>query len=99
EGADAPPEVLKLSKTQRIKAARDAAFGGLVLDPLSEELVWIVAKSADFFDGQRISRPFFDRYLALRGIRANEWKTIGGRTLTADEREALDEVQGTSLQR
>jgi hypothetical protein len=92
-GAQEPPELAKLSRPDRLRAARGFAAAALALDPIDEEATWILAKATDFAEGEQFSRQHFDRYLALRSIRAHEWATIRDRKLSRREQEALDVVQ------
>ncbi len=92
----ASPEVKKIGKSNRMKFVGEHATRGITLDPLDEELSWYLAKATQFFDADVYSRPWFDRYLALRDIRASEWRTLKERRLTAREQEALTVVQGTA---
>ncbi len=93
EGRKAPPDVRELSKASRYTLAARAGAEALAVDPLSDELCYLVAVSTDFQWGIRDSRQWFDRYLALRGIRANDHRTYKDRQLTADERRALEALQ------
>jgi hypothetical protein len=52
-----------------------------------------MALSTDWLADRVRSRPWFDRYLALRGIRAHDHRTYQGKELEADEQIALDAVQ------
>ena len=69
------------------------ALEGLSFDPLDAELCFVAAHGSDFVWGDIQSRPLYDRYLALRGIRAHDDRTIRGRELTERELEALLVVQ------
>lgn len=96
-GTARPKELAKLSRGDRLRAARELAARCLAKDPLDEEATWILAKTIDHFEGEAFSRPYFDRYLALRGIRAHLWETIRDRALSKREQEALDVVQRATL--
>jgi hypothetical protein len=65
----------------------------LAYDPLGEELNWFEAEATDFLSGAIESKRYFDRYLALRGIRAHDHRTYQDRTLSREEKRALDAVQ------
>jgi hypothetical protein len=93
EGAKANAEIQSLPKSRRYAYAAHTAAQALGYDALNEELNYLAGLAADFSYGQLESRRWFDRYLALRGIRSNEYKTYGDRKLTREERRALDVVQ------
>lgn len=97
EGLAAPEAVQRLPKHERMRRAFQRAAEGLALDPLDAELAWICGHALDFTEGLRRSRPYFDRFLALRGIRSHDHRTTARRTLDAREREALDAVQRSLL--
>ena len=89
----APPDVQKLSRSERMRGARLRAQQALALDPLDPEAVWAYAHATDFQFGIVESRPWYDRFLALRGIRSHDHRTYAERKLDLREREALDTVQ------
>jgi hypothetical protein len=93
EGAKANAEIQSLPKSRRYAYAAHTAAQALGYDALNEELNYLAGLAADFSYGQLESRRWFDRFLALRGIRSNEYKTYGDRKLTREERRALDVVQ------
>jgi hypothetical protein len=96
-GAEPAKEVANLSRPERLRVARGLAARALAKDPLDEEATWIAAKTIDFFEGELYSRPYYDRYLALRGIRSHEWRTLRDRALTTREQDALNVVQRADL--
>ena len=51
------------------------------------------AQGLDFLWGAIESRPYYDRYLALRGIRLHDHRTMKDRKLTPREETALFVVQ------
>jgi len=69
------------------------ALRGLDADPLADELTWWVAATADEVYDPRESRPWFDRYLALRGIRVDREETLRRRELDELEQRAVEEVR------
>ncbi len=93
EGAKPSAEVQELSKSRRYAYAVHTGMEALGFDPLNEELNYLVGLSADFNNGALESYRWFDRFLALRGIRAHEYKTYGDRKLTREEKYALDRLQ------
>jgi hypothetical protein len=93
EGEEAPPELRKMRRHERIRAAMHRAREGLALDPLDAELAWIAARSADFLHGSIESRPLYDRFLVLRGVRHYDHTTLAKRKLDERETEALSAVQ------
>jgi len=88
-----PAEIRKMSKQDRHSLALRHAQEGLVEDPFSPELTFYAAVATDWVTDAMRSRPWFDRYLALRGIRAHDHRTYQGRKLEPDEQRALDVVQ------
>lgn len=93
EGRKAPPDVRELSKARRYAYAARTGVEALAIDPLNAALNHLVAESLDFQWGIRDSRSWFDRYLALRGIRAHDHRTYKDKQLTDDERRALGALQ------
>ncbi len=93
ESEKAGPEVTRLSKSRRYANAVKDLPAALAFDPLGEELNWLEAEATDFLWGAIESRRYFDRYLALRGIRAHDHRTYKDKTLTREEKRALDAVQ------
>jgi hypothetical protein len=93
EGRKAPPDLRELSKASRYTLAARAGTEALATDPMSDALCSLVAVSTDFQWGIRESRQWFDRYLALRGIRASDHRTYKDRQLTQGERRALEALQ------
>ena len=96
EAEKADPEIKSLSKSQRYAYASRAVVEALSYDPLNEELNWFGGESSDFLWGSIESRRWFDRYLALRGIRVHDHRTYKDRTLTREEKRAIDAVQAVS---
>ena len=88
-----PAEIRKMSKLERHQLALRHATEGLAEDPFSPELTFYAALATAWVGDPVRSRPWFDRYLALRGIRAHDHRTYQGRKLEPDEQTALDEVQ------
>lgn len=94
EAADA--EIKALSKSRRYAYASRAVVEALNYDPLNEELNWFGGESSDFLWGSMESRRWFDRFLALRGIRVHDHRTFKDRTLTREEKRAIDAVQAVA---
>jgi hypothetical protein len=92
---DAPPpaDVKKLSKSKRYMYAGRAAIEGLDFDLIDEELNWIAGVSTDFQLGVVESRRWFDRFLALRGIRGFDSRSYEYNKLDDREKLALERVQ------
>jgi len=86
-------EIRNMSKQDRHSLALRHALQGLAEDPFSPELTFYAAVATDWVADPTLSRPWFDRYLALRGIRAHDHRTYQGRKLEQDEQRALDVVQ------
>jgi hypothetical protein len=93
EGSSASAEIQALSKSRRYAYAAHTGVEALGFDPLNEELNYLVGLATDFNYGALESHRWFDRFLALRGIRTHEYKSYGDRKLTREERRALDAVQ------
>lgn len=89
----APPDVQKLSRSERMRGAQLRAQQALAIDPLDLDAIWVRAHATDFLFGLVESRPWYDRFLALRGIRSHDHRTYAERKLDVREREALDAVQ------
>ena len=88
-----PREILGMSKQDRHSLALRHALEGLGEDPFSPELNFYAAAATDWIADDARSRPWFDRFLALKGIRAHDHRTYQGRELSVDEQRALDVVQ------
>jgi hypothetical protein len=93
EGRAAKGGIEKLARHERMRYALVYGQEGLVFDPLDEVAAWAAAEGIDFLWGNRESRPYYDRFLALHGIRAHDQRTIQGRELDAREERALYVVQ------
>jgi hypothetical protein len=93
-GSEKPdPRVAHLSKNQRFSEGSRRATEALACDPLEEEVNWLQGEASDFLQGAMESRRFFDRYLALRGIRVHDHRTYKDRALTHEEKRAIEVVQ------
>jgi hypothetical protein len=97
ESEKAGPEIKALSKSRRYAYASRAVVEALNYDLLNEELNWCAGESSDFLWGSIESRRWFDRYLALRGIRVHDHRTYKDRTLTKAEKRAIDAVQAVAM--
>ncbi len=93
EGAKAPSEIQALPKSRRCAYAAHSGAEALGFDPLNEELNYLVGLATDFNYGAIESHRWFDRFLALRGIRSHEYKSYSARKLTREEKHALDAIQ------
>ena len=96
ESETADAEIKALSKSRRYAYASRAVVEALNYDPLNEELNWFGGESSDFLWGSMESRRWFDRFLALRGIRVHDHRTFKDRTLTREEKRAIDAVQAVA---
>jgi len=92
---NAPPDatLAGLSKSERVRRSGQLAFEALQHDPLDERAVWLMAHASEFHYGLLQSRPWYDRYLALRRIRSHDHRSYQGRKLDPRENEALQAVQ------
>jgi len=93
EGRAAPMEIASMRKHERVRYSGFRARDGLALDPLDDVLAYLAGHAADFQWGSLESRPLFDRFLVLRGIRHYDSRTLQDRKLDAWEEEALIVVQ------
>lgn len=96
-GRAAPIDISRLARFERMRHAAWKSREGLNLDPLDPEFAWGAAHGLDFNEGLIVSRPYYDRFLALHHIRAHDHRTIQNRELDEREREALDAVQRSVL--
>lgn len=92
EGAEPPEEIAEMKKSRRYAYALRLAVEGLAIDPLNAELAYFAGLGSDFTHGPPVTRPWYDRFLAIRGIREHD-KRGNDRALDAWERHALDQVQ------
>src|SRR5262249_39103624 len=92
-GADVPAEIRREKKTARKRTALAHAVEGGQHDPLDAELAYAAGELATDFGTRLDALSNFDRFLALRGIRAHDDRAWRGRELTAQEQRALSEVQ------
>jgi len=89
---DPSPSITDLSRSERHHYALSEALRGIDADPLNEELTyWAGVAAAEVID-PRESRAWFDRYLALRGIRVDKQDTLRRRELTPHEKHAVEQV-------
>lgn len=89
EGEAAPPQITELQKHERLRLAGLSGRAGMAHDPLDEVCVFAAAHAENYAWGSERARHLFDHYLALRGIRPSDHRTLRGRELTAWESEAL----------
>jgi hypothetical protein len=85
-------EIRAMSQTDRFRYAMSEAVRGVTADPLNEELTYLTGVTTERFYSPHESRMWFDRYLALRGIRSQDIETTRGRQLTPEEENALQKV-------
>ncbi len=97
QGRAAPANVAEMKRHERLQWAGRRGREGLAIDPLDQDLVFAAAHASDFLWGSIQALEYYDRYLALRRIRAHEHETIRGRDLTDWETEALFAVQRSVL--
>lgn len=93
EAKDAPKEIRDMAAQDRYGQILKLATAGTSYDPLSEDLNFYAAVASDFLYGELDALRWYDRYLAIRGLRAFNTSTTRGRVLTKKERAALDVVQ------
>ena len=94
EGKEAPREISRIKKTTRRRQAFRRATQGLHHDPLDDELAYAAALMARYVSGTLEALDYYDRFLALRGIRVHDSRTWGRyRKLTEREEEAVTFIQ------
>ncbi len=98
-GAHARPEIAQMPFAERHRQAQETAREGLALDPFHPGLNYLLGEATDFLQGQDLSRIWFERYLALHGIRYYDIATLLDRDFTAMEERALERVSGEELLR
>ncbi len=89
--------LLDMARGERHRFAMSEGLRGLDADPMHAELCYWTGKAAWEFLDARQSRQWFDRYLALVGIRSDEQSTLKDRELSAHEKDALEKVMGAFL--
>lgn len=92
EGLEPTPEVAELSASKRYAFALRSALVGVDLDPFEPDLCYLAGHAASLLYGEREARKWFDRFLALKGIRSHDHRTYASRRLSSDEERALDLV-------
>jgi len=93
EGRKAPKDVRGLPDHKRYVTVLRQALTGLSIDPLNAELCYYAGLASDFLYGEGEAVQWYDRYLAIRGMRAHETSTTTGKVLSEKERKAYDVVQ------
>jgi len=96
-GLRASKTVAALSKSERRQRASRLAQDAVALDPTHEEALWLAASTSELGSGATEALRYYDRYLALRGIRGHDHRTYQGRTLTREENKALQVVQANEF--
>ena len=92
QGDKPRPEFARMKKTDRINSAYGLAVEGLGNDPLDPELAWAAGHARQFSWPGLEGIGFFDRFLALSGIRTSDARPGNGRKLTPREQEAYSAV-------
>ncbi len=92
EGDKPRAEIARMKKTERINQAYALAVQGLGNDPLDPELAWAAGHARQFSWPGLEGIFYFDRFLALSGIRTSDVHPGNGRKLTAREQEAFNAV-------
>lgn len=90
---DPPRQIKDMSINERHRYALSEAIRGVTADPLNEELAYYTGIATDMIYTPQEGRMWFDRYLALRGIRGHDHRTTKDRELTDQETYALEKVQ------
>jgi hypothetical protein len=88
EGVSAPRELLQMTQFARYQHALSEALKGLGAAPFDEELLYRTGLITDLLYDTQESRQWFDRYLALRGVRLHLYRTTE-RELSEEEGYAL----------
>lgn len=92
EGERAPADIARLKKTERLGQAFALAVEGTGHDPLDAELAWAAGHARHFSWPGLESVSYFDRFLALSGVRTSDANPASGRKLTPREQEAFTAV-------
>lgn len=87
-----PADVARMSRAERYRDAAELGREALERDPFAAELNYLVGLAVDFAAGLKAASPYFDRFLALRGIRHYDDSTYDNARLDAFERYALFRV-------
>ena len=82
----------ELPRQERDRIALSLALRGLDLDPLDEGLTWRMAELTQAVYGLEESQAWFDRYLALQGIRVGKEGVGTERELAEREQRAVEVV-------
>ena len=93
EGKDLPRNIRSRTKTDRRQWTLRLAKEGLSYDPFDAELAYAAGWMADIVTQKIEAASYFDRFLALRGIRVHEDRNWRKRELTEEEKHAIFKVQ------
>ena len=96
EGKAADEAIAGMKTSHRHAYALRLSVEGLGIDPLNDTLAFYAGVSSDFTHDERVTRPWFDRFLAIRGVRTHGQ---GSTTVAVEprdewERHAFERVQG-----
>ncbi|MFT7668376.1 MAG: hypothetical protein ACI8X5_001068 [Planctomycetota bacterium] len=86
------PQIAELSASERHRFAMASALRGIVADPLNADLTYWLGVATELIGTPRESRSWFDRYLALRGVRPQQLKSTKDTDLTKKEAYAVERV-------
>ncbi len=89
EGREAPEDLASLPTELRHGLARRSALEALAHDPLAAEPAYHVGRATQVLDGELEASGWFERFLALRGIRPRDPRSWKDRQLDAAEEFAL----------
>ena len=92
QGNKARSEIARMKKTERMNHAYGLAIEGLSSDPLDPELAWAAGHARYLSWPGLDSIIYFDRFLALVGIRTSDARPGAGRKFTPREQEAFSAV-------
>ncbi len=92
EGDKPRAEISRMKKTERMNQAYGLAIEGLGNDPLDPELAWAAGHARYLAWPGLDSILYFDRFLALVGIRTSDANPGAGRKLSPREQEAFSAV-------
>ena len=93
EGRTAPGDIQALSDSERYERAIALGLSACSVDPLQPRLAYLCGLAVDFRHGGRSSARYFDRFLALSGIRFYDGRTYSERELGPEQRRALAAVR------
>lgn len=93
EGEEAGSKITRQKKTTRRREAFARASASLLFDPLDPEMSYAAGLMARYVSGTLEALSYYDRFLALVGIRVHDDRTYRQRELSDAEKDALFFIQ------